>query len=256
VAIGGFALKHSLQAPRVQAARPDPQSEPILPSVDDEGTSTSPRAGVDAATDTEEAVGSPGTETAAATETRAGVETSEGPADDDAQPTDGVPEIASSEGAEPEPVPPGTTGVEETGEAAESTGTEQAPEDEEAVVAGLLVEARKLYKRRRYEQALARLDEALVLDPARGEAHVLRANVYLDRNEIDQALVAAEKAISLTPDLADAYLTVGVCRQAKGELDQALVAYRRYVELDPSGRYASSIGREIKRLEKQLGHEP
>ncbi|MDX2109521.1 MAG: tetratricopeptide repeat protein [Verrucomicrobiota bacterium] len=50
------------------------------------------------------------------------------------------------------------------------------------------------------DTALAKLDEALALDPACFDAWHTRTEVLFAANRLDDALAAAEKALSLRPD--------------------------------------------------------
>jgi DNA-binding response OmpR family regulator len=248
VAIGGFALKDKLQRERAALAGtgthttqrppeplppeplpPEPSPpEPPLPA--DEGTGDDTGAGAPAESGTAEV--------------------------ESAEETGAMPPVAEETGAETPPDEgPGPAATAGEGDG-ETGAVVPEPPDPQAVVAELLERARRDYRRRRYGAANALLDEVLATDPGQAPAHLLRANIRLDQGDVPGALASASQAARLDAGLADAYLTIGVCEQESGRLAPALDAYRRYLELAPEGRYASSIAKQVKQLEKQLEQPP
>lgn len=156
----------------------------------------------------------------------------------------------------------GTTGAQvdepTTGAGTDTTGAAPAGDTTgeptpKVDTAALLSTAKRQYKSGRLEDALDTLAELTAADDSVADAHLLRANVLLEKKDLEGALVAAKRAVELLPTLADAHLTIGVVQQELGEKAEALTAYRRYVELAPRGRYANSIKRQIADLEAQLG---
>lgn len=129
-------------------------------------------------------------------------------------------------------------------------GTAPAPADE--ALTEKLAEAEKAYKRRKYEAALAAIDEAMAMSPNHPDALVLLANVQLEQGEMDAALASANKCVGIDPAKADCWLTIAALEEAGERPAKALVAWRKYVEHAPDGRYASSAKKAIKRLEKQV----
>lgn len=199
----------------------------------------------DAAAQTEsgEAVGETA-ETGEAGETGETGETGAGETGPDPASETGGPEAETGE-------PPAETGepAAETGEPAE-TGEEPPVElDEEAELA----KAKKLVKRRKYDDADAIVDTLLAADPDNAQALLVRSNIKLEQEEIHTALSLARQAAGKDPDFADAYLYIGTIQESLGKESDALQAYRRYLELEPEGRYASGIRASVKKLEKAAG---
>jgi tetratricopeptide (TPR) repeat protein len=60
------------------------------------------------------------------------------------------------------------------------------------------------------------LNQALLLDPARGDALVLRAAVWRKMDMLDEARSDIDKAIALDPEDAEALLERGILRQRDG----------------------------------------
>lgn len=112
--------------------------------------------------------------------------------------------------------------------------------------------AKRLYLTRRTKDAHDKVNAILNAVPDNVQALVLRSNLLMEEGKIDEALSPARQATFIDPDFAPAYLALGVCRQERGNLEGALDSYSNYLELDPKGKYASSIQRQVKRLEKRL----
>ena len=53
----------------------------------------------------------------------------------------------------------------------------------------------------------------------------------------------------------DGYLAVGVIQQELVRSREAVAAYRRYLALAPDGLYASTIARQLRRLEEEARRE-
>jgi len=152
----------------------------------------------------------------------------------------------------------GTTdlGTDTGGGEASDDGASETSDDTRGEVptpiADSLDEAEKLYKRSRLDDADALIDEILAENPNNARAHLLRSNVRLEQGNMKAALMEARQAVAFDNDLADAHLAVGVIQQELDAHEEALAAYQRYVELKPEGRYASSIKRQIKKLERTI----
>ncbi len=115
--------------------------------------------------------------------------------------------------------------------------------------------AEKLYKFGRTAEARSSIDEILAKAPKNARALVLRSNLLIEEGELDKALEAANAAVEADADLPTAYLAVGVIQQERKEAALAADAYRRYLDLAPSGLYAGTIRRQLKRLEADGGKE-
>ena len=71
------------------------------------------------------------------------------------------------------------------------------------------------------EGAIARLEEALELDPQFVLAHGLLAKLYTDLAEADKAIAHARKVVELEPDDAFSYTALSVIYQRCGRIPEA-----------------------------------
>jgi DNA-binding response OmpR family regulator len=144
-----------------------------------------------------------------------------------------------------------TGGQGEEAPEAEDEGAAAADEPSKETKAKLR-EAKQHYLRRATEPARALVDEVLDGSPDNTEALVLLSNILMEEGKIDEALGPARRATFIDPEYSPAHLALGVCRQERGNLEGALDSYSNYLELDPKGKYAGSIRRLVKRIEKRL----
>jgi DNA-binding response OmpR family regulator len=118
-----------------------------------------------------------------------------------------------------------------------------------ADISARVIEAERLYKLGRADDARARIDDVLTHDPKQVRALMLRSSLYIEDKRLDDALLAARTAAEVDPQFADAQLAIGVIEQERGEVGPAADAYRRYLELAPTGLYAQSVRRQLRRIE-------
>ena len=113
----------------------------------------------------------------------------------------------------------------------------------------LLDEGLALHEKRKYREAVEKLERALAL--ATGNATVLLAYAQtlmeLDRGA--EALRAAEKCAAIEPNNARAWLIIGSVKQDKGDLAGAKAAYAEYIKLAPTDRYAEDVRRVIENIQ-------
>ncbi len=84
------------------------------------------------------------------------------------------------------------------------------------------------------EEALARLNRAIELDPSFAEAYILKSYLRLDvLPQLDEALGAGQQAVTHAPDNADAFYTLGLVHEKMGHYDEAKDAYVRAATLNP-----------------------
>jgi tetratricopeptide (TPR) repeat protein len=84
-----------------------------------------------------------------------------------------------------------------------------------------------------YSDALALIDDAIVLAPNNGVAHSNRGNILKELDRCEEALVAVNKAIELLPEYAEAYNNKGNVLQALQQYEDALVLYDAALALQP-----------------------
>lgn len=105
------------------------------------------------------------------------------------------------------------------------------PPDERGGIAGLM--GRWLFARRRYQECVPYLRQALAADPSDGATHgrIARALWMLDREE--EALPYATRSLQLNPVDDRMWYVRGTCRRSLGQLAEARLDLQTYVELHP-----------------------
>ncbi len=100
-------------------------------------------------------------------------------------------------------------------------------------------EGNRLYYEKRYDEALAKYNESISLNPDSSNVYAHRALVYLDNKaEITKALMDTEKAISLDPKNVIAYINRGIIyRRGKDNL-KAVLDFEKAVELNANNSVA------------------
>jgi tetratricopeptide (TPR) repeat protein len=104
---------------------------------------------------------------------------------------------------------------------------------------------------RKPEEALARAEAALKVQPENVEALILRGNALSGLRTFEEALKAIEQAIQLDPDRGATYTDLANIELAQGRRAQAEAAFLRATELSPNdarshlglGIFYSSLGR-------------
>jgi cellulose synthase operon protein C len=86
---------------------------------------------------------------------------------------------------------------------------------------------------RRVDEALARAEAVIKVQPNNLEAHVLRGNALGGLNDLDRALAAMEEALRLDPTRGATYTQLGLVETARGRQAEAEVAFKKAVSLAP-----------------------
>jgi tetratricopeptide (TPR) repeat protein len=106
-------------------------------------------------------------------------------------------------------------------------------------------------KEQKYELALSDFYQALRLNPASHEAHLLIGETMAAKNLQTEALVAFDKAIDLNPFYGEAYFKRANVYHKIGNFQEAYTNYSLAVYLDPSFRNnLSKNNLELKILQK------
>jgi tetratricopeptide (TPR) repeat protein len=71
------------------------------------------------------------------------------------------------------------------------------------------------------EQAIAKLEEAVALDPGFAIGHGMLAKLYVDIAEADKAIAHAKKVVELEPDDTFSYTALSVIYQRCGRIPEA-----------------------------------
>ena len=113
-----------------------------------------------------------------------------------------------------------------------------------------------LHALKRFDEALASYDRALVLQPQFAAAHSHRGATLKALKRFDEALASYDRALALWPDYAEALTNRGVTLNALERFDEALASYGRALELDPDDADAHSNRgvtlHKLKRFEEAL----
>jgi Flp pilus assembly protein TadD len=71
------------------------------------------------------------------------------------------------------------------------------------------------------EEAVAKLQEALVVDPKFAIAHGMLAKLYIDLAQAEEAIAHAKKVVELEPDDTFSYTALSVIYQRCGRIPEA-----------------------------------
>lgn len=85
----------------------------------------------------------------------------------------------------------------------------------------LLMKARMLAERHRFDDAFARVKAALAVEPKSAEAQYLLGSMYTARNQPDEAIAAFNQVLKLRPNLTDALVRLSSLHLARNDPDTA-----------------------------------
>jgi len=118
-------------------------------------------------------------------------------------------------------------------------------------------EGNDLYKKRSFQDALGKYDEAIELDPTDMSFHLNKAAVFLEMAEFDSSVKASEKAIEVGrsvradyQNIAKAYTRIGNAYNKQQKWDDAIKAYQASLT-ENYNEEANMKMRECQKLKKQ-----
>jgi len=118
-------------------------------------------------------------------------------------------------------------------------------------------EGNELYKKRKFQDALGKYEEAIDMDPTDMSFHLNKAAVYLEMGEFDSSVKSSEKAIevgrSVRADyqsIAKAYTRIGNAYSKQTKWDEAIKAYQASLTEFPNDE-ASKKMKDCVKLKKQ-----
>ena len=104
--------------------------------------------------------------------------------------------------------------------------------------AGELNQAIAHLKKGENDQAIARLDKAIQLQPKYALLYTIRGGAYADKGNLDAAMRDCNQAVELAPKSAMVYAGRGEVYAQKGDHDKALADFTKAIELNP--KYADA----------------
>ena len=112
-------------------------------------------------------------------------------------------------------------------------------------------EGLRLYKEKRYDEALDKFSKAAALDPSDAESANNAGFVLFRMQRYEDAIVWFRKTVALDPNRAVAYVNLGDAYLSLNRKDEAGKAYEKYLELAPTGRSSAYAKQKMRELGQQ-----
>ena len=131
--------------------------------------------------------------------------------------------------------------------------------DTQASAGSLARRASRLARQERYGEALARLDQAILLAPFNAAFHDARGALLSLLRREPEALASFARALSLAQgeqEQALIYFHRGLLYGRRREYDQALLDLKRAERLDPASQTYREAVEQIRREKDQPGAQP
>jgi CheY-like chemotaxis protein/tetratricopeptide (TPR) repeat protein len=109
-------------------------------------------------------------------------------------------------------------------------------------------QARAAKNAKRFQEALALVEQALAENPSGGDALALKCDALLGLKQRAQALGVCNTAVSQNPNNAEAWLTKGLIHLELGETNQARAALNKFLELRPNDPQADDVRTTLESL--------
>lgn len=105
--------------------------------------------------------------------------------------------------------------------------------------------AKEHAKEGNYDEALNKLNEAILANPKDPRAYRLRANVYFAQGNFPKALADFDQVVKLNPTDASAYTDRAVTHNSMLNYGAALVDINKALSIDPNDEYAKKVKEHI-----------
>jgi tetratricopeptide (TPR) repeat protein len=117
--------------------------------------------------------------------------------------------------------------------AGEIAGATKSDESESQDAKRLTNEAHEMILQGNYQAAMARVREAIRLDPKLAEAHRSLAQIFGNTGRHEDALPEAREAVRLAPEYDKAHNTLGANLFDLGDFEGSIQEYRRAIAINP-----------------------
>lgn len=113
----------------------------------------------------------------------------------------------------------------------------------------LILDANEKIWKRKFNEALSNLDQALEKNSKAYMAHYLAAFIHRRSRKFDQALDHLKKAQAIEPNFPETNYLLGEVLLATGKTDEALLAFQKYLEMVPQkGKRFDSVNATIAQI--------
>ncbi len=116
----------------------------------------------------------------------------------------------------------------------------------------LLIDGLRCYKRKEFEQAIIKFNEAVQKHPDFKEAHSILGNAFFRTGQYDQAIKAYQEVIRLDSTDATAHENIGVIYANQGKYSQAVDQWKKILKHDP---LRADIKIKINKALDLIGHK-
>lgn len=99
----------------------------------------------------------------------------------------------------------------------------------------IFADALELVKIKKYDDAIACLDEILAVDSFFVKAYTLKANILLNRQSVDAAIAACQAALVVDTFCLEAYLLLGMAAKFAGQMEESIQRFKEAVYVYPEG---------------------
>lgn len=112
--------------------------------------------------------------------------------------------------------------------------------------------AGRLFKEKKYEEAIKELQTVLSAEPDYADAHFAAGLSYQRLGKLDEAIEAFKRVVAISPTHTEAYRQIAITYEAQSAYDEAMDAFRKIISLKPGSSEAQDSGEKIRDIEKRL----
>lgn len=105
----------------------------------------------------------------------------------------------------------------------------------------LCAEAISLQRARKFNEAVAKCEQAITVDPKHPYPRNILGRVQTDMGQPHKAVASFEKAVALQPDFLPGHVNLGAAAYLAGDYERSVASFTRAIELEPRS-YAAQYG--------------